>query len=259
MAGVWARDKLDLTKLQYDNKVQVYKKLQKIWADKTIQTKSEPGRRWDQSNTILVDDSQSKALAQPHNLLQVPEFEDNAPHQKAALQKWRLEQEEIVKSLEQKLEELKWQVDVSRLIREWQTGKTTAPGVVDETVDQKTHHSLQRRDSSDTQNIGQPQLPPQLLSPRSPSPSDSDSSEDEASTSQGVNLDGDSLLDKLERDLDLRLNLNLEGGLERYTRPGESATDKNGAGRVSQERGAEEAERKWSLFDVSQTPDSMKS
>lgn len=48
----------------------------------------------------------------------------------------------ILKSLEQKLEQLKMQVDVSRLIREWQSGKRLAPGVVDETIDQKTQQTV---------------------------------------------------------------------------------------------------------------------
>ena len=74
LAAVWARDKLGLNRTQYNEKVQVYKKLDKIWRDKYIQAKCPDGGRWDQTNTILVDDSHLKALAQPYNLLQIPEF-----------------------------------------------------------------------------------------------------------------------------------------------------------------------------------------
>ena len=137
LAAVWARDRLGLTQVQYDSKVQVYKKLEPIWQDQRIQSRAEPGRSWDHSNTVLVDDSQLKALAQPHNLLQIPEFLNNEPKDgiQAKLD-WRRGEEAIVQSVQQKLEELKWQVSVSRLIREWQTGKRQAPGVVDESVDQ---------------------------------------------------------------------------------------------------------------------------
>ena len=139
LAAVWSRDKLDLTEVQYRNKIQVYKKLGKVWADNTIQASASPGQKWDQSNTVLVDDSHLKALAQPHNLVQITEFENNAPRAGGEpLFRWQKEQQEILESLQAKLEVLKWQVNVSRLIREWQAGAKKAPGVVDETVDQKT-------------------------------------------------------------------------------------------------------------------------
>ncbi|KEF61670.1 uncharacterized protein A1O9_03238 [Exophiala aquamarina CBS 119918] len=146
LAGIWARDKLELDEDQYNAKVQVYKKLDKIWNDPIIRASAGPGQRWDQTNTVLVDDSRLKAAAQPHNLVQVPEFENNAPKEGgAALRSWQLQEIAILKSLEQRLEELKWQVDVSRLIREWQTGKRSAPGVVDETIDQKTQRNVQEQ------------------------------------------------------------------------------------------------------------------
>ncbi|OAP56843.1 hypothetical protein AYL99_08955 [Fonsecaea erecta] len=157
MAGVWARDKLGLSKLQYNSKVQVYKKLEPIWKDKKIGKKAGPGQKWDQSNTVLVDDSQLKGLAQPHNLLQIPEFFNDAPREGGqALLDWQREQEQIVYSVQQKLEELKWQVDVSRSIRQWQTGQRQAPGVVDETVDQKALQGTAGRELSPTPSIGSP-------------------------------------------------------------------------------------------------------
>ena len=150
LAAVWARDKLDLTYEQYEAKVQVYKKLEPIWRDQKIQNRAGPGQCWDQSNTVLVDDSRLKALAQPHNLLQIPEFLNNEPATIQARLDWHRSEEAIVMSVQQKLEELKWQVDVSRLIREWQTGKKQAPGVVDETVDYKALQGNQDRSLSPT-------------------------------------------------------------------------------------------------------------
>jgi hypothetical protein len=77
LVAEWGRDKLGLTPEQYNHKVQVYKQLEKVW-DSEIIAASHPdynrGGRWDQSNTILLDDSALKASAQPHNHIPVPEF-----------------------------------------------------------------------------------------------------------------------------------------------------------------------------------------
>jgi hypothetical protein len=176
LAAVWARDKLDLTPAQYRDKVQVYKKLDKIWKTTEIQASFfPPGQgRWDQSNTILVDDSHLKALQEPHNLLQVPEFV-NFNKITAGLKKKAFDRREegICQSLVVKLEVLKWQDDVSRLIWRWQTGKAEIPRVpnsnvfVDEMVDQKEQA---RKDLEAAVN---------LPTPRSPETSDVESSEGE--------------------------------------------------------------------------------
>ncbi|EXJ63095.1 hypothetical protein A1O7_03540 [Cladophialophora yegresii CBS 114405] len=221
LAAVWARDKLGLTREQYYNKVQVYKRLEPVWQDETIQRKADPGKRWDQSNTVLVDDSQVKALAQPHNLLQIPEFLNNEPKTgiKAKLA-WRVAEEATVQSVQQKLEELTWQVDVSRLIREWQTGKRQAPGVVDETVDQKALQNAGDRASSPTPDpsIGDRESsyqPEQLQTPReSPMPV---SGKDlpqykpvEVEMDDGVSRDDDggTTLDDLQAQINRSLSLN---------------------------------------------------
>ena len=76
-AAAWARDTLGLTKAQYDGKVQVYKKLDEVWANESVQSTHPDhscGGRWDQSNTLLVDDSELKAVAQPYNLVNIPEL-----------------------------------------------------------------------------------------------------------------------------------------------------------------------------------------
>ena len=269
MAGIWARDKLDLTKKQYDNKVQVYKKLEKIWDDKSIQAKAEPGRIWDQSNTVLVDDSQVKALAQPHNLLQVPEFENDSPRQGGeALLDWQRKEMEIVRSLEQKLEELKWQVDVSRLIREWQAGTTEAPGIVDETVDQKTQRTLKLQEPTPRQtdlgsntalSVGQAEVPlsQQYLTPTS---SSSDSDVDD----QGVDIYSASVLGELENEIDRSMQ---KTTIRDVRRRSESSIDESvwpeilagGKGKDSHKGEGERDEDKnrGSLIDVPPTPESM--
>ncbi|KAI4263445.1 MAG: hypothetical protein L6R42_001406 [Xanthoria sp. 1 TBL-2021] len=77
LLGEWARDTLDLTALQYTSKVQVYKRLDRIWNLDRIQ-RTHPdfqmGQRWGQWNTLLLDDSVLKSSAQPHNAVVVPEF-----------------------------------------------------------------------------------------------------------------------------------------------------------------------------------------
>ncbi|KAL9031896.1 MAG: hypothetical protein Q9196_000092 [Gyalolechia fulgens] len=77
LLGEWGRDTLDLTPQQYKAKVQVYKRLDRIWALDRMQ-RSHPGHafggRWSQKNTLLLDDSAMKASAQPYNAVVVPEF-----------------------------------------------------------------------------------------------------------------------------------------------------------------------------------------
>ena len=123
LAAVWTREKLDLTHEQYRNKVQVYKKLDQVWADKRIQASAESGYPWDQSNTILIDDSHLKAAAQPFNLLQIEEYTmadvpsslSGTAERTNAFEKQR----HIIQKIWNKLEVLKYQQDVSRLICSW--------------------------------------------------------------------------------------------------------------------------------------------
>lgn len=80
LLGEWARDTLGLTPEQYVSKVQVYKRLDRIWHDPRV-SGSHPlacqGQKWGQENTLLIDDSPMKASAQPYNLLRIPEFIKN--------------------------------------------------------------------------------------------------------------------------------------------------------------------------------------
>ncbi|KAI9158751.1 hypothetical protein HJFPF1_06749 [Paramyrothecium foliicola] len=74
---VWGRDKFGLSSTDYNSRVQCYKRLTQVWSDPRI-IASHPaaasGVRWDQSNTVLVDDSKEKARSEPHNILQIPDF-----------------------------------------------------------------------------------------------------------------------------------------------------------------------------------------
>lgn len=136
LVAKWSRDHLDLTPEQFNNKVQVYKVLEKVWADKAIQAKFPtkktrsgkaafnalrytPGlgelkemtgfmnKRWDQSNTVLIDDSTLKAAANPYNIIEVPEF-TNVPNENDAT---------VLKELLLKIRVLAKSNDVSRRLR----------------------------------------------------------------------------------------------------------------------------------------------
>ena len=77
---VWGRDRFGLSPADYDARVQCYKRLSTLWNNPAVQA-SHPaaahGARWDQSNTVLVDDSLEKGRSEPHNILQIPEFFGN--------------------------------------------------------------------------------------------------------------------------------------------------------------------------------------
>lgn len=74
LAAVWGRDTLGLSPDDYNRRVQCYKRLTVMWRD----LEKRLGQRWDQSNTILVDDSREKSRSEPFNLIQLPEFKGNA-------------------------------------------------------------------------------------------------------------------------------------------------------------------------------------
>ncbi|PWW80357.1 HAD-like protein [Tuber magnatum] len=77
LLAVWARDTLQLTPNQYREKTTVYKRLTRIWAGEfklRFPSPHQSGPGWDQTNTILMDDSSVKAAGQPYNLIRVPEF-----------------------------------------------------------------------------------------------------------------------------------------------------------------------------------------
>ncbi|KAF2216259.1 hypothetical protein CERZMDRAFT_109200 [Cercospora zeae-maydis SCOH1-5] len=76
LVTIWARDTLRLSPQAYDRKVQVYKQLSWIWNDSSVQAANPHQKEmWSQSNTVLIDDSIDKAASEPHNLVEVEEFE----------------------------------------------------------------------------------------------------------------------------------------------------------------------------------------
>lgn len=107
---VWARDRLGLSGDDYDARVQVYKRLSSLWDDPRVRA-SHPdaaaGSCWDQSNTVLVDDSREKGRSEPYNILPVPEFsglQAESPH--------------VLPQVHDYLNALCFQADVSRYMRE---------------------------------------------------------------------------------------------------------------------------------------------
>lgn len=104
LVDVWGRDKLRLTPAQSKQNVQVYKQLAWVWEDDFIQASSaEFEDVWDQSNTVLLDDSIEKAAGEPFNLIQIEEFEAKKDQMEC----------DVLGQVVQYLEALKWQKDVS--------------------------------------------------------------------------------------------------------------------------------------------------
>ncbi|KAF4965855.1 hypothetical protein FSARC_6375 [Fusarium sarcochroum] len=107
---VWGRDSFGLSKADYDTKVQVYKRLTTIWSDPRVMSShplAHKGGHWDQSNTILVDDSFEKARSEPFNLLPLPEFSGLAT-----------EIPNVLPQVHDYLNELAHQTDISRFVRQ---------------------------------------------------------------------------------------------------------------------------------------------
>ncbi|KAL4926463.1 NIF domain protein [Aspergillus undulatus] len=118
LVAEWGRDKLGLSAAEYNSKIQVYKTLETVWSSKKIQASyprnetkkaAEQASRWDQTNTILIDDSKLKALSEPYNLIEIPEF-TNDPN---------LDESSIFPKVLQRLEILSKCDDVSKKLHEW--------------------------------------------------------------------------------------------------------------------------------------------
>ncbi|KAF2196368.1 HAD-like protein [Delitschia confertaspora ATCC 74209] len=102
----WARDELGLSTEDYNQNVQVYKQLTKIWAVQPLHKKHphyNEGGHWGQHNTILIDDSALKASSEPYNLIEVPEF-DGTPEQMKS---------DMLREVAGYLEQIKMYADVS--------------------------------------------------------------------------------------------------------------------------------------------------
>lgn len=109
LVAIWGRDRFGLSSHDYAQRVQVYKRLTRLWVDPDVAA-SHPGiaqgERWDQSNTILVDDSTEKARSEPHNLVRVPEFVGDLN-----------ESPEVLPQVHDYLNELSFQRNVSSYMR----------------------------------------------------------------------------------------------------------------------------------------------
>ena len=108
----WARDTLELTIKDYYDKVQVYKRLDRIWEDTLLQSKHPCYKnlgKWCQGNTVLIEDSRLKAQKQPFNHIEVPEYTIRSGDEGTGM--------EVLGQVVGYLEELRKWDDVSRFIR----------------------------------------------------------------------------------------------------------------------------------------------
>lgn len=122
LVKIWSREHLRLG-AHYEAKVQVYKQLTWLWDDAEVQAsfprpspefkvedgwKDPPAAKWDQSNTVLIDDSVDKAASEPHNLLQIDEFTKENINDRT----------DVLGRVLAYLDGLKWEADVSSAMRE---------------------------------------------------------------------------------------------------------------------------------------------
>lgn len=107
LVAVWARDTLHISQKAYSHKVKVYKQLSWLWKDACVQATSNPAEAWDQSNTVLVDDSVHKAASEPHNLIRLEEFENREDQRET----------DVLGKVVKYLETLKYEKNVSAFMR----------------------------------------------------------------------------------------------------------------------------------------------
>lgn len=113
LIDIWGRDTLRLTSKQMAQNVQVYKQLSWVFSDPLLQRKAGLGNAmcsqavgtYDQSNTVLIDDTAEKALAEPWNLLRVDEFMGNVEGAHG--------EKGVLMQVVEYLEGLRWASDVS--------------------------------------------------------------------------------------------------------------------------------------------------
>ncbi|KAH9901889.1 HAD-like domain-containing protein [Xylariomycetidae sp. FL2044] len=78
IVAVWGRDKFGLSDSDSKLRVQCYKRLSALWAAPEVAAAhpdAATGGRWSQKDTVLIDDTIEKARTEPHNLIEIPEFE----------------------------------------------------------------------------------------------------------------------------------------------------------------------------------------
>jgi NLI interacting factor-like phosphatase len=108
LVAVWGRDRLGLSAEDSQKRVQVYKRLERVWNDPQIQGRhplASKGKGWHQGNTVLIDDSVEKSRSEPYNFLKVPEFTG-----------YKGEDPNLLKELAEYLAVLRMQTNVSSYI-----------------------------------------------------------------------------------------------------------------------------------------------
>ncbi|RIA86248.1 HAD-like domain-containing protein [Glomus cerebriforme] len=77
LVAKWTRKHLNLSDQDYHQKVETIKDLEKVWEELNNRNSTDlPQIIWDQTNTILIDDSCLKAKLQPYNAIHLPDFDD---------------------------------------------------------------------------------------------------------------------------------------------------------------------------------------
>ncbi|KAL2855475.1 NLI interacting factor-like phosphatase-domain-containing protein [Aspergillus pseudoustus] len=139
LVAEWGRDRLGLSKAEYNSKVQVYKTLNTVWSSKDVQAsypqnKAPPNSsaRWDQTNTILIDDSKLKAVSEPYNLIEIPEF-TNAQD---------IDETYIFPKVLQLLDILAKCDDVSKMLHVWDS-KASGTGIINIDINSLQPGSIQ--------------------------------------------------------------------------------------------------------------------
>lgn len=131
LVAVWSREDCHLDQYFGDN-VQVYKQLRWLWEDPEVQAAAQADGKsilpvtqpdlgsavWDQSNTILIDDSMDKADSEPYNLILVKEFTGNAGDSK----------KDMLGSVLAYIEDLAWESNVSSAIHCSPFDSVNSPG-----------------------------------------------------------------------------------------------------------------------------------
>ncbi|KAK0739685.1 HAD-like domain-containing protein [Apiosordaria backusii] len=107
--AIWGRDKFGLTEKDYGKKVQVYKRLTKLWDNPAIN----PQGAWDQGNTVLIDDSVEKARSEPYNAVTIPEFLGDVTPEEKGGREWV-----VLPAVHEYLNKLAMCIDVSTYIRQ---------------------------------------------------------------------------------------------------------------------------------------------
>ncbi|KAI9632345.1 uncharacterized protein MKK02DRAFT_14761, partial [Dioszegia hungarica] len=100
LLGVWARDKLGLSSVDYRQKVQTVKDLRILSKHLLTALSLDPSDclnhlRFDETNMVLLDDSPLKGVRQPWNEVVLPEY-DGDGYQKSRLAALKGEQDEEV-------------------------------------------------------------------------------------------------------------------------------------------------------------------